>query len=72
MQKNLLKLKKGKKKKISAKLICKKKPKTHISKFRYESSNAKIVTVNKKGKIKALKKENVIYMCMRRMVSSRK
>ena len=54
--KKSLKLKKGKKKKISAKLICKKKTKTHISKFRYESSNAKIVTVNKKGKIKALKK----------------
>ena len=54
--KKSLKLKKGKKKKISAKLICKK-TKTHISKFRYESSNAKIVTVNKKGKIKALKKE---------------
>ena len=54
--KKSLKLKKGKKKKIGAKLICKKKTKTHISKFRYESSNAKIVTVNKKGKIKALKK----------------
>ena len=54
--KKSLKLKKGKKKKISAKLICNKKTKTHISKFRYESSNAKIVTVNKKGKIKALKK----------------
>ena len=54
--KKSLKLKKGKKKKIRAKLICKKKTKTHISKFRYESSNAKIVTVNKKGKIKALKK----------------
>ena len=54
--KNSLKIKKGKRKKISAKLICTKKTRTHISKFRYETSNAKIATVNKKGKVKALKK----------------
>jgi len=53
--KKSLKIKKGKTKKLSAKLICKK-TKIHISKFRYETSNAKIATVNKNGKIKALKK----------------
>ena len=51
-------LKKGKSKKIKAsyKLPKGKKTKTHIAKFRYESTNKKVVTVSKKGKLKAKKK----------------
>ena len=51
-------LKKGKSKNIKAsyKLPKGKKTKTHIAKFRYESTNKKVVTVSKKGKLKAKKK----------------
>lgn len=54
--KKKLTLKKGKTKKISAKLKPAKKVKVHIARFRYESTDKKIATVNKKGKIKAKKK----------------
>lgn len=61
--KKKLTLKKGKSKKISAKLRPAKKVKIHIAKFRYESTNKKIATVDKKGKIKAKKKGScVIYV----------
>ena len=49
-------LKAGKTKKIKPILKSKKKVKTHIAKFRYESSNKKVATVTKKGVIKAKKK----------------
>lgn len=54
--KKKLTLKKGKTKKISAKIKPSKKVKVHIARFRYESTNPKIASVNKKGKIKAKKK----------------
>lgn len=49
-------LKAGKTKKIKPVLKTKKKVKTHIAKFRYESSNKAVATVSKKGVIKAKKK----------------
>ncbi len=58
--KKSLTVKKGKTKKLSAKMKPKKKIKVHIAKFRYESSNTKIATVNKKGKLKAKKKGRCI------------
>lgn len=54
-KKNLT-LKKGKTKKISVRLKSSLKVKVHIARFRYESTNTKIATVNKKGKVKAKKK----------------
>ena len=54
-----LTVKKGKKAKIKAKLLKKGKVATHIAAIRYESSNAKIATVDKKGTIKAKKKGTV-------------
>ena len=56
LAKKNLTLKKGKTKKISAKLKPVKKVKVHIAKFRYESTNTKVASVNKKGKITAKKK----------------
>ena len=55
----LILLKKGKKFKIKAKLQSKQKVSTHIAKFRYESSNTKIATVDKNGNVKAKKKGTV-------------
>ena len=54
-----LTVKKGKKAKIKAKLLKKGKVATHIAKFRYESSNKKIATVDAKGYIKGKKKGTV-------------
>ena len=54
-----LTVKKGKKKKIKAKLLKKGKVATHIAKFRYETSNKAIATVDAKGNIKAKKKGTV-------------
>ena len=51
-----LTVKKGKKVKIKAKLKTKKSVATHIAKFRYETSNKKIATVDKNGNIKGVKK----------------
>ena len=59
IKKSKLNLKKGKKAKIKATLKTKGKVATHIAKFRYESSNKKIATVDKKGNIKAKKKGSV-------------
>ncbi|MCR5628684.1 MAG: Ig-like domain-containing protein [Eubacterium sp.] len=56
IKKSKLTIKKGKSKKVKAKLKVSKKTKWHIAKFRYESSNSKVATVNKKGKIKAKSK----------------
>lgn len=58
--KKSLTVKRGKTKKLSAKMKPKKKIKVHIAKFRYESSNPKIAAVNKKGKLKAKKKGSCI------------
>ena len=49
-------LKKGKKAKIKASFKKKKNVKLHISKFRYESLDKSVATVNKKGEIKAVSK----------------
>ena len=57
--KTKLTVKKGKKVKIKAKLRKKGKVATHIAKFRYESSNNKIATVDSKGNIKTRKKGTV-------------
>ena len=54
-----LTVKKGKKVKIKAKLLKKGKVATHIAKFRYETSNKAIATVDAKGYIKAKKKGTV-------------
>ncbi len=59
LKKTKITLKKGKKTKIKATLLKKGKVATHIAKFRYESSNKKIATVDKKGNIKAKKKGSV-------------
>ncbi len=59
IKKSKLNLKKGKKAKIKATLFKKGKVATHIAKFRYESSNKKIATVDAKGNIKAKKKGSV-------------
>ena len=52
-------VKKGKKVKIKAKLLKKGKVATHIAKLRYESSNAKVASVDKNGYLKAKKKGTV-------------
>ncbi len=59
LKKTKITLKKGKKTKIKATLQSKGKVATHIAKFRYESSNKKIATVDAKGNIKAKKKGTV-------------
>ncbi len=59
LKKTKITLKKGKKTKIKATLQSKGKVATHIAKFRYESSNKKIATVDKNGNIKAKKKGTV-------------
>ncbi len=59
LKKTKITLKKGKKTKIKATLLKKGKVATHIAKFRYESSNKKIATVDSKGNIKAKKKGTV-------------
>ena len=53
-----MKIKKGKKSTIKATNVMAKgkKNKVHIAKFRYESSNTKVATVNKKGVVTAKKK----------------
>ncbi len=53
IKKSKITLKKGKKTKIKATMTKKQKVATHIAKFRYESSNTKVATVDKKGQIKA-------------------
>lgn len=55
-RKSKVTLKKGKTLTLKPKYKSKKKVKTHIAKFRYESSNPKIATVSKTGKIKGKKK----------------
>ncbi len=57
-KKSKVSLKKGKTFTIKPKYNSKKKVKTHIAKFRYESSNSKIATVSKKGKMKGKRKGN--------------
>lgn len=54
-------VKKGRKKTIKASytLPKNKKSKIHIAKFRYESSNPKVATVNSKGVVKGKKKGTV-------------
>ena len=59
LKKTKITLKKGKKTKIKATLLKKGKVATHIAKFRYESANTSIATVDKKGNIKAKKKGTV-------------
>ena len=59
LKKTKITLKKGKKTKIKPTLLSKGKVATHIAKFRYESSNKKIATVDAKGNIKAKKKGTV-------------
>ena len=54
-----LTVKKGKKKKIKAKLLKKGKVATHIAKFRYETSDKAVATVDAKGYIKGKKKGTV-------------
>ena len=54
LKKTQVKLKKGKSLKIKAKLKTNKKVKWHTAKYRYESSNPKVATVAKNGKIKAV------------------
>ena len=56
LKKSKFTIKKGKSVKIKATLCKKNKVNTHIAKFRYESLNNKVATVDKKGKIKAKKK----------------
>ena len=53
VKKSKLTIKKDKSKKIKARLKVSKKTKWHIAKYRYESTNSKVATVTKKGKIKA-------------------
>lgn len=53
VKKSKLKLKAGKTAKIKASYKKKKKVSVHIAKFRYESSNDKVATVDKKGKVTA-------------------
>ena len=55
-KKSKVTLKKGKTFTLKPKYKSKKNVKTHIAKFRYESSNPKIATVSKKGKVKGKKK----------------
>ena len=55
-KKSTVSLKKGKTLTLKPKMKTSKKVKIHIAKFRYESTNTKIATVSKKGKIKAKKK----------------
>lgn len=55
-EKKTVSVKKNKTFKLKPELKCDKKMKTHIAKFRYESSNPSIATVNKSGKIKGKKK----------------
>lgn len=54
VKKSKLKLKTGKTAKIKASYKKNKKVSVHIAKFRYESSNEKVATVDKKGKVKAV------------------
>lgn len=54
LKKSKLKLKTGKTVKIKASYKKNKKVSVHIAKFRYESSNEKVATVDKKGKVKAV------------------
>ncbi|MEI3229377.1 MAG: family 78 glycoside hydrolase catalytic domain [Lachnospiraceae bacterium] len=54
--KKTISVKKGKTVSVKPKLKTKGKVKTHIAKFRFESSNPAIATINKKGKIKGIKK----------------
>lgn len=56
VKKTKVSLKKGKTAKIKASFKKKKKVATHIAKFRYESVNPAIATVDKSGKIKAVNK----------------
>ena len=56
LKKTKVTLKKGKKTKIKPTLLSKAKVATHIAKFRYESSNKQIASVDKKGTVKAKKK----------------
>lgn len=55
VKKSKLTVKKKKTVKIKASLTSKKKVRTHIAKFRYESANPAIATVNKSGKVKGIK-----------------
>ena len=56
VKKTKVTLKKGKKAKIKASFKKKKKFKMHIAKFRYESTNTNVATVDKKGRITAKSK----------------
>ena len=56
LKKTKLTVKKGKTVKIKPTLKSKKKVATHIATFRYESSNTKVATVDKNGKVKGKKK----------------
>ena len=56
LKKTKLTVKKGKTVKIKPVLKYKKKVATHIAVFRYESSNTKVATVDKNGKVKGKKK----------------
>ena len=56
LKKTKLNLKMKKKAKIKATLLSKKKIKGHFKKFRYESDNEKVATVDKKGTVKAVGK----------------
>ena len=56
VKKTKVSLKKGKTAKIKASFKKKKKVKTHIAKFRYESLDESIATVSSSGKIKAVSK----------------
>ena len=72
IKKSKLTIKKGKSKKIKAKLKVSKKTKWHIAKFRYETTNAKVAKVNKKGKIKAVGKgKRSIYVYAQNGISKR-
>lgn len=72
IKKSKLTIKKGKSKKIKAKLKVSKKTKWHIAKFRYETTNAKVAKVNKKGKIKAVGKGKCsIYVYSQNGISKR-
>ena len=59
LKKTKITLKKGKKTRIKATLLKKGKVATHIAKFRYESADTNIATVDAKGNIKAKKKGTV-------------
>ena len=56
LKKSKLTVKKGKKKAIKASFTKKKPVAIHIAKFRYESDNPKIATVDKNGKVKGVSK----------------